>query len=110
MSICLIHITLTYLLDMDAKLICLATLLIMGFATFVDSKPTCPECVAAAPPAEGEGGEGEEGEDDPCTKAPEAWKNFFSWLTYCKDGTIGATKNPIGKIGSPTEEPAKGGE
>ena len=88
---------------MDAKWICIIALLIIGIASLVDSKPTCAECgPAAAPPVEEEG---EEGEDDPCTKAPQAWKNHFAWYTYCKDGTVGATKNPIGKIGSPTEAP-----
>ena len=103
---------------MDAKLISIALLLVIGITSMVDSAPTCAErtCggtreVAGAPPAEGEGeGEGEEEEKDPCETAPLAWKNHFSWYTFCKDGSIGATKNPIGKIGAPTEAPEEGAE
>ena len=92
---------------MDAKLVVLLALVLIGITSFVDSKPTCaePTCggTLGAPPAEGEG---EEEDEDPCMKAGPAWKNMFAWYTYCKDGSIGATKNPIGKIGAPTEEPA----
>ena len=93
---------------MNAKLVVLVALLLIGIIAFVDSKPTCaePTCggTLGAPPAEGEGEGGEE-DEDPCVKASQAWKNHFSWYTFCKDGTIGATENPIGKIGQPSEEP-----
>ena len=94
---------------MDAKLIILVALLFLGIASLVDSRPTCPEPTCggtrqvAAPPEE----EGEGEDEDPCLKASEAWKNHFGWYTYCVDGTVGATKNPVGKIGAPTEEPTE---
>jgi len=91
---------------MDTKLICLIAVLIIGITSLVDSKPTCPECGgAAAPPAEGEGGEEGEEKVDPCSKDPfSAWLNFFAWNAFCEDGTVGATENPVGKIGQPVEE------
>ena len=94
---------------MDAKLICLVALAIIGFTSLADSKPTCaePTCggTLAAPGAGGEDGEEGEEEDVNCSKNPfSSWLNFFAWSTFCTDGTIGATQNPIGKIGKPAEE------
>ena len=74
---------------MERKLLCVFAMLIM--------------VINCAPPGEG----GEEGEEkaDPCSTDPySAWLNFFSWGKFCEDGTIGATENPVGKIGKPVEE------
>ena len=98
---------------MDAKLLCLIVLAVLGISSITDARPTCPEPTcggtrqAGAPP-EGEGGEEEKA--DPCAKDPRAaWYNFYAWGVFCEDGTIGAYKeeNPPGKIGTPTEEEKK---
>ena len=93
---------------MDAKLICLVALAFIGFTSLSDAKPTCPEPTCggtlAAPGEEGEG-EGEEEKADPCSRDPRSgWLNHFAWAMFCKDGTIGATHNPVGKIGKPAED------
>ena len=107
---------------MDRKLIVIVALVMaVAVLSVVDARPTCPEPTCggtrtplpgelASPPGEGEGegeeGEEEEEEDPNCSKNPfSAWLNNYAWYVFCKDGTIGATENPIGKIGKPAEEP-----
>ena len=92
---------------MDAKLICLVAFAIIGFASVADSKPTCaeptcggtlsPDGTLAAPGEEG----GEEGKVDHCAEDPRSgFLNHYAWRIFCKDGTVGATQNPVGKIGA----------
>ena len=99
---------------MDFKFfLIVALLLVVSSVPALDGRPTCPEPTCGgtrevASPGGDEGGEGEEEEKaDPCSMDPySAWLNHYAWQIFCEDGTIGASINPPGKIGTPAEEEA----
>jgi hypothetical protein len=93
---------------MDAKLICLVAMVILGISSVTFGAPTCATCGGEAPAAApAEDGGGEEEATNGC-RDPEdiGWANFESIPVWCKDGTVGFHKNPPGKIGQPAEEGA----
>ena len=97
---------------MNFKAMCMVSIMAILVFSIIDARmivkrsPTCPEPTCGGTRnVGGEGGE-EEGEKDPNCDDGSEWNNFYAWYQHCKDGSVGAYKDPPGrgKIGTPMAE------